>query len=76
MKYRIFYHKVRGNGEYDGFISAGIVVKNDSGNEVKRIFDVSTDFTALEKLVLSLNINDVSFEHLDSVLEDYYLNHC
>lgn len=75
MKYSLFYHKVDANSDIKSFLSAGIVVKNDNGIEIKRIYDVSTDFTALEKLVLSLNTDKIELEDLDSVLDNYYSQH-
>lgn len=74
MKYTIFYHSVK--GEFANFTSAGIAVFDEHGKEIRRIFDVSTDFEALEKLVCLLNEGDVSPEHLDCILEDYYTEHC
>lgn len=74
MKYRVFYHKV--TIESESFISAGILMKNEQGKEVRRIYDVSTDFDAIEKFTASLNENDVSPMHFESMLEDFYLEHC
>lgn len=40
---------------------------------VRKLFDVSTDHSALSKLVDSLNKNKIESIHLDSILEDFYL---
>ncbi len=74
MKYSVFYHKVK--IESETFLSAGIIIENEQGEEVRRIYDVSTDFDAIEKFTASLNENDVSPIHLESMLEDYYSEHC
>ncbi|MCH5189785.1 MAG: hypothetical protein J1F37_04405 [Oscillospiraceae bacterium] len=73
MKYKVFYHHVR--SEFKSFISAGILVKDDDGGEIRRMFDISTDFKALKKLIKSLNVGRVHLEHLDCILEDYYTEH-
>lgn len=74
MKYCVFYHKI--TIESKSFISAGILMENEQGKEVRRIYDVSTDFDAIEKFTASLNENDVSLLHFESMLEDYYSEHC
>lgn len=76
MKYRVFYHNVKCSGDKEKFLSAGIVVEDIAGREIRRIFDVSTDFSALEILVNLLNKGGVAPEHLDAILEDYYSEHC
>lgn len=73
MKYIVFYHHVK--SELKSFLSAGILVKDDKGDEIKRLFDVSTDFKAIKRLVKSLNVGRVHLEHLDCILEDYYTEH-
>lgn len=73
MKYSIFYHSVK--NESGEFLSAGIVLKDGKGDEIRRIYDVSTDFEALEKFVCLLNNGIVLPEHLDGMLEDYYSEH-
>lgn len=40
---------------------------------MRKLFDVSTDYSALSKLVDSLNKNKIESIHLDSILEDFYL---
>lgn len=73
MDYGIFYHSVK---DEDGeFLSAGLVVKDERGNEIRRIYDVSTDFEAFEKFVCLLGDSKVLPEHLDSMIEDYYSEH-
>ncbi len=74
MRYSVFYHRVK--SESESFISAGILIENEQGEEVRRIYDVSTDFDAIEKFTASLNENSVSLIHLESMLEDYYSEHC
>lgn len=74
MKYGIFYHIVK--TEFEDFLSAGITVQDGYGNEIRRIFDVATDFSALEQFVNLLNDGDVLSEHLDCMLEDFYTEHC
>lgn len=74
MRYSVFYHKV--TIESGSFISAGIIMENEQGKEVRRIYDISTDFAAIEKFTASLNENDVSTLHFDSMLEDFYSEHC
>lgn len=74
MRYRVFYHKVKSEG--DSFMSAGILIENEQGEEIRRIYDVSTDFDAIEKFTASLNENGVSPIHFESMLEDYYSEHC
>lgn len=74
MRYSAFYHKVK--TESASFISAGIIIENEQGEEIRRIYDVSTDFEAIEKFTASLNENDVSSIHFESMLEDYYSEHC
>lgn len=74
MKYSVFYHEV--TSEFENFVSAGITVTDANGKEIRRIFDVSTDFDALEEFVTRLNGGNVSLEHLDCMLEDYYTAHC
>lgn len=76
MKYSIFYHTVNSENGLDSFLSSGIIIKDDADREIKRIFDVSVDFADLEKLVLSLNSDNVAPEHLEGILEDYYSEHC
>lgn len=73
MRYSIFYHRIK--NEFGDFLSAGIFVEDENGKEIKRIFDVSTDFDAIKKFVNSLNENNVSPEHLECLLEDYYAEH-
>lgn len=73
MKYNIFYHAVK--NDVEDFLSAGILVIDENGKEIRRIFDVSTDFGAAENFVNLLNVGDVSYEHLDCMLEDYYTEH-
>ena len=73
MKYKVFYHHVK--SEFKSFLSAGILVKDDDGGEIRRMFDISTDFGALKKLIKSLNVGRVHLEHLDCILEDYYTEH-
>lgn len=73
MKYNIFYHAVK--NDVEDFLSAGIFVIDDNGKEIRRIFDVSTDFKAAEYFVNLLNAGDVSYEHLDCMLEDFYIEH-
>lgn len=74
MKYSIFYHIVK--TEFKEFLSAGIAVQDGDGNEIRRIFDVATDFSALEKFVNFLNESNVLPEHLDCMLEDFYTEYC
>lgn len=74
MKYSVFYHRVK--GESAEFTSAGIIATDKQGREIRRIFDVSTEFDAFEKFVQGLNEGGVCPEHLDSMLEDYYAEHC
>lgn len=76
MKYSVFYHTVNGESDLSSFLSAGIVIENDVCHEIKRIYDVSIEFDALEKLVSSLNDGNVAPEHLDAILDDYYSEHC
>lgn len=73
MKYKLFYHDVK--TEYFTFTSAGIEVTDSNGKCIKKLYDVSTDFASLKKLLYSLNENDVSLEHLDGILQDYYIKH-
>ncbi len=75
MKYKIFYHTVDKSCDYDSFLSAGIIVQNDIGVEIKRIYDVSTDFKAIENLILSLNTDNVELDQLYFILENYYSQH-
>lgn len=74
MKYSVFYHSVKGGKEE--FTSAGIIVTDKRGREIRRIFDVSTEFEAFEKFVQGLNAGRVCIEHLDDMLDDYYEEHC
>ena len=67
MRYSVFYHDVK--TEYDCFITAGIEVTDD------KLYDVSTDFEPLKELVKRLNCEKVEYEHLESIIEDYYLEH-
>lgn len=76
MKYSVFYHNVKCDGDIGEFLSAGILVEDSTGREIRRIFDVSVEFSALQKLVLSLNAMSIAPEHLDGILEDYYSEHC
>lgn len=74
MRYSVFYHKVK--IESETVMSAGILIEDEQGEEVRRIYDVSTDFDAIERFTASLNENGVSLIHLESMLEDYYSEHC
>lgn len=73
MKYTVFYHTVE--NEFNSFLSAGILVEDEDGKEIRRIFDVSTDFSAVEEFTDLLNKGDVHLEHFDCMLEDYYSEH-
>lgn len=73
MEYSIFYHSIELEGEQ--IVSAGITVKNNDGYVVRRIFDASTELDAFETFVNRLNEDNISSEHLDSMLEDYYSEH-
>lgn len=73
MRYSVFYHDVK--TEYDCFITAGIEVTDDNGKTIHKLYDVSTDFEPLKELVKRLNCEKVEYEHLESVIEDYYLEH-
>lgn len=69
MTYRIFAHTV---DIQDKTVNTyGISVIFD-GKEQKRLFDVSTDLTALKRLVLRLNEGNVELVHLNDILDDFY----
>ena len=71
MIYKIFKHKI--TIENISLESYGIIVFENE-KIVRQLFDVSTDYNALSKLVDSLNENGVELVHLDSIIEDFYLD--
>ncbi len=73
MKYSVFYETIK--TEYATFKTAGIEAVDENGKVLCKIHDVSTDFSALNRLVLSLNSENVSLFELENIIEDYYLEH-
>ena len=73
MTYRIFAHTV--DIQEKRVDTYGISVISD-GKEQKRLFDVSTDLTSLEKLVARLNEGDIELVHLSDILDDFYTQYC
>ena len=71
MIYKVFKHKI--TIENISLESYGIIVFENE-KIVRQLFDVSTDYNALSKLVDSLNENGVEPVHLDSIIEDFYLD--
>jgi hypothetical protein len=71
MYYRIFKHKI--TIENIQLESYGIEVYEDKVL-VHKLFDISTDYDALARLVDSLNEDKIDIIHLDSILEDFYLD--
>lgn len=69
MKYILFSHKT----EIDGKIinTYGIKTVADKGTE-KTLYDVSTDYNAINSLVKRLNEGQVELTHLECILEDFY----
>lgn len=51
----------------------GIAVLSAKAIEIRK--DVSTDGKAVKQLVKSLNKCKVDVVHIDSVIEDFYINH-
>lgn len=51
----------------------GIATISAKGLEIRR--DVTTDGEALKQLVRRMNEDRIDVVHLDSILEDFYLNH-
>lgn len=71
MYYRIFKHKITiENVDVESF---GVEVYEET-KLVSKLFDVSTDYNALLKLINSLNENEIDIIHLDAILEDFYLD--
>ena len=70
MYYRIFKHKI--TIEETQVETYGINIY-EYNVIVKKLYDVSTDYEALTRLVDSLNKNDIDIVHIDSILEDFYL---
>lgn len=71
MRYIVFKHNITiKNVVIDSF---GIRVYEDN-MLIRELFDVSTDYKALKHLVDSLNENEIDIIHLDSILEDFYLD--
>lgn len=70
MYYKVFKHQTV--IENMNIVSYGIKVY-ENRILVRKLFDVSTDYSALSKLVDSLNKNKIESIHLDSILEDFYL---
>ena len=71
MYYKIFKHQIK--IENVNTESYGIVVCENE-KVIRTLFDVSTDYDALTLLVNSLNENKVLSIHLDSIIEDFYLD--
>lgn len=71
MRYEIFKHII--TIDDINIESYGIIVFENQ-KIVRRLFDVSTDHCALSRLVDSLNKNRVEPIHLDSIIEDFYLD--
>ena len=71
MKYQIFKHNITIENKI--IETYGI---NIYENEVlvDKLYDISTDYNAISQLVDSLNKDRIEFIHLDSILEDYYLD--
>lgn len=70
MFYKVFKHQTV--IENMNIVSYGIEVY-ENRILVRKLFDVSTDYSALSKLVDSLNKNKIESIHLDSILEDFDL---
>ena len=73
MTYHIFAHTV--DIQEKRVNTYGIYVMS-GGKEQKRMFDVSTDFTALKRLVALLNEGNVELVHLNDILDDFYTQYC
>ena len=71
MRYEVFKHII--TIENIDIESYGIIVFENK-KIVRKIFDVSTDYSALSLLVDLLNKNRVEPIHLDSIIEDFYLD--
>lgn len=71
MYYKVFKHQIV--IENTNIESYGIEVYENRAL-VRKLFDVSTDYDALSRLVDSLNENKIESIHLDSILEDFYLD--
>lgn len=71
MYYKVFKHQIV--IENTNIESYGIEVYENRAL-VRKLFDVSTDYDALSRLVDSFNENKIESIHLDSILEDFYLD--
>lgn len=68
MNYEIFKHEIV--VENNKVETCGIVLYTN-GSETLRIYDVSTDYSSLSKLVNSINASHLDPFHLGEVLEKY-----
>lgn len=69
MNYEIFKHKIKIDDEaYDSF---GIVLYQN-GTEVVRVYDVSTDYDSVTRLVGSLNDGSARPDDLPQILRSYF----
>ena len=71
MRYKIFKHKITVE---DIIVESYGIIAFENENIIRKLFDVSTDYDALSVLVDLLNNNGVELIHLDSVIEDFYLD--
>lgn len=71
MRYTIFKHNITIKNVAINSFGIRVYAKNTL---ICELFDVSTDYKALKNLVDSLNENEIDVIHLDSILEDFYLD--
>ncbi|MBO5944660.1 MAG: hypothetical protein J6Q50_05140 [Clostridia bacterium] len=72
MRYEIFGHSVNIDGEE--ITTYGIVCYVDN-TEAVRVYDVSTDFNSLSKLIESANASHLDPLKLGQTLEKYFNEH-
>ena len=71
MSYEIFRHQIA--IENNMIETYGIKVY-ENNKLLRTVYDVSTDFNAITKLVYLLNVENIELIHFESVLEDFYLD--
>ena len=54
----------------------GLIIEDDNGNAIRRIYDAALDGKALNRLAERINRDDVEPVSLDGILEDFYLSDC
>ena len=69
---RIEYELVKAEGEY-GFIAH---ITDSSGNNLERAYkSLSSSKNEVEKFILLLKRNDVSYIHIEDIIDDYFFSY-